>query len=79
MKMILTADTAIVDSEAFTALPDYSSSLPTGTTPGKRWKRRIDYYDESKGWMMGEYFVLPDPEAAEQFMGIRWRNLLVVT
>jgi hypothetical protein len=78
MKLLLDSKTAIADQEAFSALPDYSASLPTGTNEGKRWKRRIDYHDESKGWMMGEYVKPIDPEMAEEFMFVKWRTLLVV-
>lgn len=74
MKLLLDATTAIADQEAFSALPDYSCSIPTGKTIGKRWKRRRDYTDESKGWLLGEYAEDPDPE----FVRIKWRNLLVV-
>lgn len=74
MKALLDAKTAIVDAEAFAALMDYSGSIPTGTTIGKRWKRRRDYYDESKGWVMGEYAADPNPD----YVRIIWRDLVVV-
>lgn len=73
--MILVDDsTALVEPADFAALLDYSCSLPSGTTVGKRWKRRRNYYDESQGWVMGEYVDHPDPER----VGIVWRDLLVV-
>lgn len=74
MKMLLSAGIAVVDREAFDALLDYSGSVPTGTMVGKRWKRRRDYHDESKGWLMGEYAEHPDPE----LIHIIWRDLEVV-
>lgn len=46
----------------FRALPDYSGSLPTGTTPGKRWRRLDGAHDrdcKDPCWMIGEY----DPSA----------------
>lgn len=58
----------------FNALLDYSASLPTGTTIGKQWKRRNDYYDESKGWRLGEYVEHPNPD----LVGIRWRDIEIV-
>lgn len=58
----------------FDALLDYSASLPTGTTIGKQWKRRNDYHDESKGWMLGEYVEHPNPD----LVGIRWRQIEIV-
>ena len=75
MILLLDDKTAIVDPEMFSSLLDYSSSLPTGTTIGKRWKRRRDYHDESKGWVMGEYLADSDPD----YVQIKWRDLEVVT
>ena len=46
----------------FRELLDYSGSLPTGTTPGKRWRRLDGVFDpdcEHPVWMVGEY----DPTA----------------
>lgn len=47
-------------------LPEYSASLPTGTTPGKRWKRHAGSGDlvflaggGRPRWMIGQY----DPAA----------------
>lgn len=46
----------------FDALPEYSCSLPTGTTTGKLWKRDLSFRDPyhmpphgRSGWMRGEY------------------------
>jgi hypothetical protein len=42
----------------FDALPEYSATLPTGTTPGKRWRRHDGAYDPSckkPQWLIGEY------------------------
>lgn len=51
-----------ISAREFEALPEYSCSVPTGTTPGKRWKRLDGVYDRSfmaRGgkprWMVGEY------------------------
>lgn len=74
--MILTDDkTAVMGPEDFQALPDYSASIPTGTTIGKRWKRRKDYHDESKGWRLGEYVGHLNPD----LVAIRWRTIEVVS
>lgn len=55
----------LTDREFF-ALPEYSTSLPTGTTPGKRWRRLDGAHDRAfiaRGgkprWQVGEY----DPTA----------------
>lgn len=48
----------------FDALDEYSATLPTGTTPGKRWKRHDGAFDpscEKPFWLIGEFGdVTPD-------------------
>jgi hypothetical protein len=46
----------------FLALPEYSSTIPTGMTPGKRWRRLDGVYDRrfiaaggKPRWMIGEF------------------------
>lgn len=44
----------------FGKLSEYSCSVPTGTTPGKRWKRHVGAHDrdcpvEERYWIIGEY------------------------
>lgn len=42
----------------FHDLPEYSSTLPTGTIPGKRWRRLDGIYDRTcdrPRWVIGEY------------------------
>ncbi len=60
----------------FEALPEYSCTLPTGTTIGKRWKRRIPYMDRidpPNDWYMGEYVeCYKDGE-----IGIEWSRILL--
>lgn len=53
----------VLTQQQFDELSNYSHSLPTGTTIGKRWKRQrgID-------WMVGEYFDV----GSETEVGIRW-------
>ena len=73
--MILVDDrTAVMERADLEELPDYSCTLPTGTTIGKRWKRRRNYYDESKGWVMGEYAPCAEPG----YVAIVWRDVLLV-
>jgi hypothetical protein len=50
-----------LSSSAFSALREYSRTLPTGTTIGKRWKRnaRDGYYFPVDVW--GLRFVFPAP------------------
>ncbi|KKL88457.1 hypothetical protein LCGC14_1924530 [marine sediment metagenome] len=49
---------------------DYSTSLPTGTYAGKRWKRRV-----ADGWMLGEYI---DDGADDGTLLIRWTPIEVI-
>lgn len=58
MKQIL-----VMSETDFDALPNYSFSLPTGKTIGKRWRRRC-----RDGWLIGEYFEVPE----QGLVGIRW-------
>lgn len=60
--------------DEFNALLDYSCSLPTGTTIGKTWKRRVDYHDPSQGWLLGEYVESDKPD----MVGIKWKRILVL-
>lgn len=42
----------------FDALDEYSATMPTGTTPGRRWKRHDGAFDPScrkPVWIIGEY------------------------
>jgi hypothetical protein len=70
--------------EQFQALPEYSATLPTATTIGKRWRRQDGIYDASLRhygrtkeeadrlcpWMIGEYAVNWVPDPAEPWMNI---------
>lgn len=48
-------------------LPEYSSSVPTGITIGKRWKRNPWYFDKASSdlrpeqWVVCEYVPHEDP------------------
>ncbi len=57
--------------EQFDELLDYSCSIPTGQTIGKRWKRHEPYVHDPKVktvWYMGQYVDHEDPDK----IGIRW-------
>ncbi|ESW92970.1 hypothetical protein NKL07_22150 [Mesorhizobium sp. C280B] len=52
----------ILTKAEFDALDEYSATLPTGTTPGKRWKRHDGAFDQEfiagggrPKWMIGEF------------------------
>lgn len=59
------------------ALPEYSCSLPTGTTIGKRWKLDVHFRpgppNAFPAWLLGEYTAHPDPG----LVGITWRRIVV--
>ncbi len=64
--------------EEMDALSDYSCTIPTGTTIGKKWKRREPYRDDQGPpfyWYTGEYVPHPDPE----LMGIKWRRIQIIS
>jgi hypothetical protein len=61
----------------FDALDEYSATLPTGTTPGKRWKRHDGAYDRAfivaggkPKWMIGEFD--PDDDGKGPTIKINW-------
>ncbi|GFE97539.1 hypothetical protein [Gluconobacter sp. Gdi] len=60
----------------FKSLPEYSCSLPTGTTPGKRWRAQINVEPWGRitippaGWVICEYYDGPD--VPEGRIGIRY-------
>lgn len=70
-----TEETVLLSEADFKDLREYSCSLPTGTTVGKRWKRNENAYGPTRGpepdWWLGEYTEHPDPER----VGIRWRKI----
>lgn len=62
--------------EQFNELPEYSRSIPTGTTIGKRWRREHQWYENGElksRWWVGEYIVDPDPT----MVGIKWYKVLL--
>jgi hypothetical protein len=66
---------------AFDALPEYSGTLPTGTTIGKRWRRRVPFSRASPSyvparWFMGEY--VHDRDAPAGSVAIVWREIEIV-
>lgn len=63
-----------ISQKAFDGLPEYSCSYPSQTTIGKVWKSKLDYYDESKGWMIGEYIEVGKVDK----VGIDWRRVKII-
>jgi hypothetical protein len=59
------------------ALGEYSATLPTGTTPGKCWRRLDGAYDprcKQPRWMIGEFgdFVRKDQ------ITLKWYRPIIV-
>lgn len=54
----------------FLALPEYSATLPTGQTEGKRWRRHL----KDGRWFMGEYGGVDD-----QGRLIYWHEIYITT
>jgi hypothetical protein len=60
----------------FEALPDYSCSLPTGTTVGKQWRRRTPYCIGQgiiHEFYLGEFVESYKPGQ----IGIEWTRILL--
>lgn len=61
-------------------IPNYSCSLPTGTTPGRYWRRAAIYFHQepSDSWMIGQYGE-PFPYGHELHgrTPIRWWQVVV--
>lgn len=69
---------AVLGDREVEELLDYSCSIPTGTTIGKRWKRLEPYVIPKRGAQcryLGEYVDIGDPER----VGIRWAPLITAT
>ena len=71
------SDAIVLPDTDVEALLEYSCSLPTGTTIGKRWKRLEPYRAPAhqQRRYLGEYVEHADPDK----VGIRWTPLLTST
>lgn len=61
--------------EQFDKLSEYSCSIPTGTTIGKRWKRGEPYCGPRTHWYMGEYQQHP---TNPNLVLIVWKEIKIV-
>lgn len=66
---MLELPTTQMTQKEFDAVLEYSSSIPTGTDLGKKWKRRC-----TDGWVMGEYYDI----GSTTEVGIRWSTIKIV-
>ncbi len=57
-------------------IDEYSMSIPTGTTLGKRWKRNLNVFipKSSPHWVIGEYAAHDNPK----LVAINWYRVSVV-
>lgn len=63
----------VINRAELAALLEYSCSLPTSTTIGKRWRRNVNAYRPDRvgvppEWQIGEYV---DVDSKDE-VGIRW-------
>lgn len=71
-----------LSAREFQDLFEYSATIPTGTTPGKRWKRLDGAHDPSfrksggvPKWVIGEY--APDCPADAKTIKINWYRPII--
>lgn len=78
MKLLDNDAVALTPAE-FDALREYSTTLPTGTTPGKAWKARKPFWAPAHRaeWWRGTY-GLPYPEGHKHHgsVPIGWRRIV---
>ena len=58
----------VIDLKELENLLEYSTTLPTGTTIGKRWRRALRPRADVTEWWIGAYVEHPDPK----LVGIEW-------
>lgn len=58
----------VIDLAELESLLEYSTTLPTGTTIGKRWRRARRPGARVTEWWIGTYVEHPDPDR----VGIEW-------
>lgn len=63
----------VLTQKEFDNLLEYSCSLPTGTTIGKKWKKGWPYYKPTE-WYLCEYIKHDDPDK----VGISYKRIVAV-
>lgn len=59
----------------FDALLEYSTTIPTGKTIGKQWKRQLYYGKYRLEWLRCEY--VPDKEDPDNYVGMEWKKIKI--
>jgi hypothetical protein len=84
-------ETTYLTQKEFDTLLEYSTSIPTGTTIGKRWKRHRYYFKNTKGakfnagYLPGDVVLISDEWSMGEYIthddpklvGIKWTNIIV--
>lgn len=66
----------VLTKQEFDELLEYSLTLPTGTTIGKKWKCRRPYRDPNPTWFLGEYVEeTKEPWKSQNYVGIKWARI----
>ena len=78
-RILLDDKHALMDERTFNALPEYSSTIPTGVYEGKMWKRHDGVLDprcrpEQHKWMLGWF----GPSTVPDNCSINFREILIV-
>jgi len=66
---------AIMEQQTFECLPEYTLSLPTEQTIGKRWKCNRQEKNGNWCWWMGEYSEI---HKKNNRIDIIWRRILII-
>ena len=70
--------TITLTKKQFDDLLEYSTSIPTGTTIGKQWKRQLwdwEFSRPSGKWQLVEYTWHKDPN----LVGMKYKNINIVS
>lgn len=76
----MTEETIVLTKQEFDSLPEYSCSIPTGTTIGKKWKMNrfafVKFEDGIKReeWHLCEYVEHADPK----LVGISYKSIVAI-
>lgn len=72
-KILIDETHALMLESTLKELCNYSATNPSGVYDGKMWRRQVDYYDETKGWILCWYAPCDDPQRCS----INCRSVLI--